>query len=42
MGHIDAALGEQLQHLSAGQRVGQVPPYCGQDDVGWPAIITEG
>jgi hypothetical protein len=42
MRDVNAAFGQQLQHLPARQRVGQVPPHCGQDDLGRPAITAEG
>jgi hypothetical protein len=42
MRDIDTTLGQELQHLPAGQWVGQIPAYGGQDDVGWPAVAAEG
>jgi hypothetical protein len=38
---IDAALGQQLQHLATGERIGQIPANGGQDDVGGPAVAME-
>jgi hypothetical protein len=35
-------LGQQLQHLAAGQRVGQVPPHRHHDHIPGPAIAAEG
>jgi hypothetical protein len=42
MRDIDAALGQQLKHLTARQGVGQVPPYGRQDHVLGPAVAAEG
>jgi hypothetical protein len=42
MRDVDAALGQQLEHLPAGERIGQVPADGGQDDVGRPAVAAEG
>src|ERR671927_78377 len=41
MRDVDAALGQQLEHLSAGERIGQVPADGGQDNVSRPAIPAE-
>jgi hypothetical protein len=38
----DATLRQQFKHLSAGQRVRQVPAHRHHDFVHWPAIATEG
>jgi hypothetical protein len=38
----DAAFGQQLKDLPAGQRVGQVPAHRGEDHVLRPAIAAEG
>jgi len=42
VGHIDAALGQQLHHARGGEWVAQVPAYGHQDHVGWPAVAREG
>jgi len=42
MRDIDATLSQQLDNLTTGQWVSQVPTDRGQDDVGWPAVATEG
>jgi hypothetical protein len=39
---IDATLGQQLQDLPAGERVGQVPAHRRRAHVGRPAVATAG
>jgi hypothetical protein len=42
VGHIDAALGQQLHHARGGQWVSQIPAHGHQDHIGWPAVAREG
>ena len=41
VGHVDAALGQQLHDSRDGQRVAQVPAHRHQDHVGRPAVARE-